>query len=58
MKALHSRVNALEASRAGGFQPHCWVEAEGDETSDQAIERHKLTEGCIENSGGHIVWID
>ena len=56
MSALNKRLSALELGNT--HLPHCWVQAEGAETSDQAIKRHKLREGCIENSGGHIVWME
>ena len=56
MSALSKRLMALEAGNT--HLPHCWLNAEDGEDCAAAIERHKLTEGCIENSGGHVVWMD
>jgi hypothetical protein len=50
------RIEALENAGGHGCQPQCWVIAEESEHVEQAITRHKADEGCIENSGGHIVW--
>ena len=53
---LAGRIEALEGGANGDAKPHCWLTAEDGETTDAAIARHKSDEGCIENSGGHIVW--
>ena len=54
---LARRLETLEGGANDGAKPLCWLVAEDDETSDEAIERHKRAEGCIENSGGHVVWM-
>ncbi len=54
--SLGRRLDALEGGANGGSKPHCWLTAEDDETTDEAIARHKAEEGCVEDSGGHIVW--
>ena len=53
---LARRIEALEGGAQGGWKPHCWLTARDDETRDEAIARHKAEEGCVEDSGGHIVW--
>ena len=50
------RLEALEGGGHGGGKEHCWLTAQDDETTDEAIARHKAEEGCVKDSGGHIVW--
>ena len=50
------RIEALEGGAVGGWKPHCWLIARDDETTEEAIARHRAEEGCVEDSGGHIVW--
>ena len=54
---LASRLEALEVSANSVAKPHCWLTAEDGETTDAAIARQKSDDGCIENSGGNIVWL-
>ena len=50
------RLEALEGGANGEHKPHCWLTARDDEARDEAIARHKAEEGCVEDTGGHIVW--
>jgi hypothetical protein len=53
---LNKRLDSLEGP-GGLARPHCWVIANDDEDAVSAVARHKAEEGCIEGSGGHIVWV-